>query len=211
LNAGLVKRMSDRYQAQVSYSYSKAHLVGVNTGFATPSKANAGVEVDSGPTLNDMRHRLSAAGVVQLPFGIQASTILVANTAPPYAIRASTDLDGDGTSSEDRPDGLALNAGGVASEANLAIINAFRAARGLSAVTLEQLGKNYHYVSVDLRLSKSIRFGGSRSLELMAEVFNLFNRVNFGSPNGSLTSPTFLQVSSTSEAREAQFGVRFRF
>jgi hypothetical protein len=211
LNVGLMKRMSDRYQAQVSYSLSKADLVGVNTGFNTPSRANAGVEVDSGPTLNDMRHRLSAAAVVQMPLGIQASTIVVANTAPPFAIRAGTDLDGDGTSSEDRPDGLPLNAGGVRSQGNLDIINAFRAARGLSQVTLDELGQQNHYFSVDVRVSKSFRLGGARSLELMAEVFNLFDRVNFGSPNGTLTSPTFLQLSSTSEAREAQFGVRFRF
>jgi hypothetical protein len=78
-------------------------------------------------------------------------------------------------------------------------------------VTLDQLGTQYHYVSMDMRLSKSSRLGGNRSIELMAELFNVFNRVNFGSPNGSLTSPAFLQVSTSSEAREAQFGLRFRF
>lgn len=211
LNVGLTKRMANRYQGQVSYSYSKAHLIGVNTGFATPSTAGVGVDVDSGPTLNDMRHRLSTAALVQLPFGVQASTIVVANTAPPFAVRAGADLDGDGTTSEDRPDGLALNAGGVKSQANLDIINAFRAARGLSAVTLDQLGQRNHYVSADFRLTKFVRLGGSRSLELMAEVFNLFDRVNFGAPNGTLTAPTFLALSSTSEAREWQLGVRLRF
>ncbi len=208
LNVGLTKRMSNRYQLQASYSLSEALLRGVNTSFNTPSKAIGAV--DRGPTLNDMRHKGSVAAVAQLPWGIQASTIVVANTAPPYRLLAGTDLDGDGTLSEDRPDGLPLNAGGTASEQNLAIVNAFRAARGLSAVTLEQLGKEYHFVNVDLRLMKAIRFG-SRSIELMAEVFNLFNRVNFGSPNGTLTSPTFLQVSSSSELREMQFGLRFRF
>ena len=209
LHVGLSKRMSNRYQGQVSYALSQALLRGANTHFYTPSKAIGGE--DRGPTLNDMRHKLSVAGVVELPFGIQASTIVVANSASPYRIVAGLDLDGDGTTIEDRPDGLALNQGGRASEGNLAVINAFRSGRGLSTVTIDQLGKKYNYLNVDMRLMKVVRIGGNRSLELMAEVFNLFDRTNFNNPNGTLTSATFLQVSSTADGREAQFGLRFRF
>ncbi len=209
LHIGLSKRLSNRYQGQVSYALSRALLRGANTHFYTPSKAIGGE--DRGPTLNDMRHKLSIAGVVQLPFGMQASTVVVANSAQPYRIVAGVDLDGDGTTIEDRPDGLALNQGGRASEANLAIINAFRQSRGLGTVTLDQLGKHYPYFNVDMRLTKNIRFGGDRSLELMAEVFNLFNRTNFSSPIGTLTSAAFLQVSSAADGREAQFAIRMRF
>jgi len=97
------------------------------------------------------------------------------------------------------------------SEANLEIVNAFRQVRGLSTVTLDQLAKRSPYFAVDLRLTKIVKLGGPRSLELMAEVFNLFNRTNFSNPNGTLTSATFLDVSSSSDGREAQLGVRFRF
>jgi hypothetical protein len=124
---------------------------------------------------------------------------------------AGVDLDGDGTTIEDRPDGLALNQGGRSYEQNLEIVNAFRQVRGLPTVTLDQLAERYPYFAVDVRLTKSIRLGGRGSLELMAEVFNLFNRTNFNTPNGTLTSATFLQTSSTSDGREAQLGVRFRF
>jgi hypothetical protein len=209
LHVGLTKRMSGRYAGQVSYALSKALQTGANAHFYTPSKAIGGV--DQGPTLNDMRHKLSIAGTVQLPWEIYASTIIVANSAPPYRIVAGVDLDGDGTTIEDRPDGLALNQGGRRSEQNLEIINAFRQVRGLSTVTLDQLGERYPYFAVDARLTKSIRLGGGNSLELMAEVFNLFNRTNFNAPNGTLTSATFLQVSSTADGREAQLGLRFRF
>ncbi len=209
LHVGLSKRMSNRYQGQVSYTLSQALLRGANAHFYTPSKAIGGV--DRGPTLNDMRHKLSASGMVELPLGIQASAIVVANTGPPYRIVAGIDIDGDGTTIEDRPDGLALNQGGRASEANLAIVNAFRQARGLSPVTLDQLGQRYGYLNADLRLTKIVKLGASRSLELMGEVFNLFNRTNFNTPNGTLTSATFLQVSSAADNREAQFGIRIRF
>jgi hypothetical protein len=209
LHVGLTKRMSSRYQAQVSYALSRALLRGANTHFYTPSKAIGGV--DRGPTLNDMRHKLSVAGVVQMPFGIHASTIVVANSAAPYRLVAGADLDGDGTSIEDRPAGLALNQGGRASQANLDIINAFRATRGLPAVTLDQLGQKYGYFSVDLRLSKSFTLGRGMSLEVLGEAFNLFNRVNFSSPNGTITSRTFLVVSSADARREMQFGAKLKF
>lgn len=209
LHVGLSKRKSSWYQGQVSYTLSQALLRGANTHFYTPSKAIGGV--DRGPTLNDMRHKLSVSGMVEFPLGIQASTILVYNSGPPYRIVAGLDLDGDGTTIEDRPDGLALNQGGTASEANLAIINQFRQSRGLSTVTLDRLGTRYGYVNLDTRLTKIVKLGGNRSLELMAEVFNLFNRTNFNTPNGTLTSTTFLQVASAADNREAQFGIRLRF
>lgn len=209
LHVGLTKRMSNRYSGQVSYALSESLQNGANTHFYTPSKAIGGV--DSGPTLNDMRHKLSVAGTVELPFGVQASTIIVANSGPPYRLVAGVDLDGDGTTIEDRPDGLALNQGGRRSEQNLEIVNAFRQSRGLSTVTLEQLEKRYPYFAVDLRLTKIVKLGGNRSVELMGEVFNLFNRTNFNTPNGTLTSSTFLQVSSSADGREAQLGLRFRF
>lgn len=209
LHVGLTKRMSSRYQAQVSYALSRALLRGANTHFFTPSKAIGGV--DRGPTLNDMRHKLSVAGVVQMPFGIHASTIVVANSAPPYRLVAGADLDGDGTSIEDRPAGLALNQGGRASRANLDIINAFRATRALPAVTLDQLGQKYGYFSVDLRLSKNFTLGRGMSLEVLGEAFNLFNRVNFNAPNGTITSRTFLVVSSADARREMQFGAKLKF
>jgi carboxypeptidase family protein/TonB-dependent receptor-like protein len=209
LHVGLSKRLSARYSGQVSYALSKALQTGANAHFYTPSRAIGGE--DRGPTLNDLRHKLSVAGTVVLPWDVQASTIIVANSGPPYRLVAGVDLDGDGTTIEDRPEGLALNQGGRRSEANLEIVNAFRQVRGLSTVTLDQLAKRSPYFAVDLRLTKIVKLGGPRSLELMAEVFNLFNRTNFSNPNGTLTSATFLDVSSSSDGREAQLGVRFRF
>ena len=51
---------------------------------------------------------------------------------------------------------------------------------------------------VDLHLTKNIRLGGSARVELVAEVFNLFNHANYGSYNVSL--------SATAPATTALFG-----
>ena len=158
-----------------------------------------------------MRHKLSIAGIGKLPWGLQLSTIIVGNTSPPYNIVAGFDLYGDGTTCCARPQGLGLNQGGYASQNNLNAVNTFRTTYGLPTVTADQLGHKYAFINFDMRLEKAVRLGEHRSLELMAELFNLFNHPNFASPNGTAISTTFLTLSSASTSREAQFGARFRF
>lgn len=209
LQVGYNRRLSQRVQTQLAYTYSKALQDGPNTNAFVSSLGRGAV--DRGPTLGDMRQKLSVSAIATLPWAINLSTIIVANSGAPYRIIAGEDLDGDGVQTEDRPPGLAMNQGGRASQANLDIMNAFRRSRNLSEVTLDQVGTRYPYFSVDLRLTKAVPLRGSMTLELLAEVFNAFNRRNFGTPNGTLTSAAFLTVTTASDPREAQLGVRLRF
>lgn len=74
---------------------------------------------------------------------------------------------------------------------------------------------------VDLAMSKDTSLGGSRRLELRLEVFNLFNRANFGVPNltafagaadGEAALGSFGRIRNTvTSARQVQLGVRLRF
>lgn len=74
---------------------------------------------------------------------------------------------------------------------------------------------------VDLAMSKDTSLGGSRRLELRVEVFNLFNRANFGVPNltafagaadGEAALGSFGRIRNTvTSARQVQLGVRVRF
>jgi hypothetical protein len=158
-----------------------------------------------------MRHKLSVAAIGTLPLGFLLSTIIVGNTGPPFNIVSGFDLYGDGTTCCARPPGLGLNQGGYASENNLNAVNAFRTTNGLTTVTAAQLGHTYAFVNFDMRLAKIVRLGEHRSLEFTAELFNLFNHPNFGAPNGTAISTTFLTLSSAAPSREAQFGARFTF
>jgi hypothetical protein len=55
-------------------------------------------------------------------------------------------------------------------------------------------------------------FGVSNSVELRLEIFNIFNRVNLGVPVTDLSSSSFGRIQATAtNARELQFGVKFRF
>ena len=70
------------------------------------------------------------------------------------------------------------------------------------------------FFNADMRLS--YRLGsGQRRVELIADVFNVTNHVNFASPSGNQGAPTtFLVLTgySTSYApRKVQLGARFQF
>lgn len=208
LQVGLTHQLSHRVEGQLSYTYSHAIQLGADGHYLTPSQPTG---IDRGPTLNDMRHKLSIAAIGKLPWGLQLSTVIVGNTTPPYNIVAGYDLYGDGTTCCARPPGLGLNQGGDASQNNLNAINTFRIANGLAPVTADQLGHKYAFINFDMRLAKTVGLGEHRSLELMAELFNIFNHPNFDAPNGTAISTTFLSLSSAEPSREAQFGARFRF
>ncbi len=49
------------------------------------------------------------------------------------------------------------------------------------------------------------------AVHLRAEAFNLFNRTNFGAPNGDRGSGSFGTIRSAYAARQLQFAVRVTF
>jgi hypothetical protein len=74
------------------------------------------------------------------------------------------------------------------------------------------------YLSWDVRLSKMFRFGGAKYLEVLFEVFNITDHVNFSGDRNqgfidnynSANFGTATQVVPNSQ-RQAEFGVRFQF
>ena len=68
---------------------------------------------------------------------------------------------------------------------------------------------------VDLRLQHRTRLGGSRTLDALLEVFNLFDRANYGSytvqeSNATYGQPTF-NNNIAFRSRSMQLGFRFAF
>jgi hypothetical protein len=68
------------------------------------------------------------------------------------------------------------------------------------------------YFTVDAALTKDIRVGGARRLQIRWEVFNVTNHPSFSLPNAELGSADFGTIRSTvSTPRQMQFGVKFLF
>jgi hypothetical protein len=67
--------------------------------------------------------------------------------------------------------------------------------------------------NVDLSLSRNVRFGGGRSLQVRLEAFNVFNNPVWGDPNLSMANPALFGTINTTRTpmRELQIGAKFSF
>jgi hypothetical protein len=66
-------------------------------------------------------------------------------------------------------------------------------------------------VNWDFSAFKHFPITETKSLQFRAEIFNLFNEVNLGSPNATLTSPSFGRILSSGSPRIVQFGLKLLF
>jgi hypothetical protein len=172
-----------RYQFHAAYTLSKAlnYANDDQIPFAYPPIDPNDLHREYGPTPNDQRHRLVVSGVMELPFGFRASPIWTYASGVPMDI-----LLGDGSGS--RVPQLGRNVGGrqfhsgAELNAYLTQLNAAGAVNGNLGTPLPLVDNNARFNdtfnSVDLRLSKDFRVREGMSLEVLGEVFNLFNKTN---------------------------------
>jgi len=161
------KRFNRKFGVLVSYTLGKviddATDINIPDGPENPTFTRG----DRSLSTFDVRHRLVASGVFDSPArsgvlsGFTVSPIVTWRTGFPFNITTGFDTNMD-NNTNDRPLGVGRNAG-----------------IGLP------------YFSTDLRVSRRFVLGEDhRSLELILDVFNLFNRANYkefnGSTNGAL-------------------------
>jgi hypothetical protein len=223
----LDKRFSRRYSFTASYALSSLRGFDygrdLNDPFAYPGNLGG-----------DARHVFALNGVVDLPYGFQASFIANLASRPPFSALLSglpvdTDLNGDGTGNDLLP-GFGWNKGnrGTGETDLRALVDAYNrnfagktTPRGgvTPAVTLPatfQFGDIFQ--SYDARLSKSFKFYEDRlTLELIAEVFNLFNISNLNGFENRLDTDFGQPTSKAGQGfgyggpRAWQFAGRFKF
>ncbi|HSP13822.1 MAG TPA: TonB-dependent receptor [Thermoanaerobaculia bacterium] len=141
-----------------------------------------------GPLDTDSRHRVTVSALYRAPFGINLSGIGRYRSATPYTDWAGKDLNGDGY--------------------------AFDLAPGVSHVNTL---RGASFSQVDVRVGKEFTFLGNRGIELIAEVFNVFNSKNEGGfvgnrASGAYRAPSFFAGDpGQGEQRLVQLGTRIRF
>ena len=202
-------RMRGLDSLSVSYTLSSTIRDGVNHYQTYPGTMRTPQE--KGYSEQDTRHNLSVAAAAGLPYGIQLSSILRALSGTPFGVSAGFDIDGDGQTQNDRPEGLPITVGREDVDDSLRIINAVRAARNLAPITADHL-KLDPFIALDLRATKEFSLGTGRRIELFLEGYNVLNRVNYaGGGNGSIISPALLVRNAARDPRQVQLGARFTF
>jgi hypothetical protein len=76
--------------------------------------------------------------------------------------------------------------------------------------TVGQIQGPYFY-RWDPSLRKKFRLPGGSKVELRADAFNAFNRVNYGNPSTTVTNSNFATISAAKTPRELQFSLSFEF
>jgi hypothetical protein len=185
----------------------------------------------------DVRHRLSVSYSYDLPFGRgrafladrgflttlltgwQTYGIVTAQTGRPFTVALIQEFDNSGTGrsslgfgANDRPVVIGNPNDGPRTPEQWFDTSAFSfPAPG----TFGNAGRNIltgpGYQNVNASLVKNTSFGERVSLQLRAEVFNLFNHPNLNLPDNFLGSPTFGRVTSARDPRHIQFGAKLLF
>ncbi len=231
LNIELKKRFSNNVQFFATYTWS--HSIDDSSDLQTLLKPqdNTNFRAERSDSLFDQRHRFVFSGILASPdswksgsafhkflHGFSVAPIIEVASGRPFNIIAPGDANGDFQSTNERPT--------VRSDGNLCqtgvdtnCLNGIFPANG-------NLGRNFGithgYFSVDARVTRKIRFGERISLDLIGEVFNLFNRFNeaggnpfytvvnsFGERSGN--GRYFSQPTSAFDPRQFQFGFKLNF
>jgi hypothetical protein len=189
LTVSVSKRMSHGFEFLASYTLGKAEdnstdfqsaFIPQDNGRGRDPNDHDGLplgfdpDLERGPATHDQRHRFVFSGLARLPWDLHVSTIVTAASGRPFNAITGADSNGDG-------DGGAIP-GSDRARRNPADINT-------------SVGRNSENLpstfTVDLRLTKRIKFGGTAALDLIAEAFNLFDRTNYSDVNNLFGTGSF--------------------
>src|SRR5262249_27099042 len=196
------------FQALASYTWAHSLDNGSSDAFTNlNTPVAAGASADRGDSDFDIRHTLSAGVTFELPSpassaasrvllgGWSVDAFVLARSAPPVGVVGAIFAGGGAVLSarpnvnpgvpqvlygDQYPGGMILNGA------------AFTAAPpGQQGDLGRNVLRGFGASQADVALQKRVALAGAAALLVRAEFFNIFNTPNFGSPNGTLSSPLF--------------------
>lgn len=224
LNVDLKRRFANNFQFLASYTWS--HSIDDSSDLQTLllPQDNRNFRAERADSLFDQRHRFVFSAVIQSPaewrkasgFGRRfladfiVAPIFEISSGRPFNILSGVDTNNDQSNQTDRPN---LGPNGV-----LLLPAPFTSGGDLG----RSRGITHPYSSLDLRLTRALRFGERWRIDLIAEGFNLFNRFN-----EAAASPLFTDVNAFNQRapggryysrptaafdpRQFQFGLKINF
>ena len=179
----------------------------------------------------DVRHRVSVAGSWDVPFegasgslarallaNWQLSGVLTLQSGRPFTVGLSQEFDNSNTGrtnlgfgAGDRPNLVGDPTLDDPSPTRWLNTSAFAIpAYGTFGNAGRNIVEGPGFANLNLGFLKRVPVGPTR-LELRLELFNVFNRANFGLPDNFFLSPTFGQVLTAGSPRRLQLGAKLLF
>jgi hypothetical protein len=154
--------------------------------------------------------------------GWQVSGVTTLQSGTPVNVTLSTDRANIGITGQQRPDlvGAVPNLNCVADPdptKRRQLMNCYDAsAFALPAqFTFGNASRNLlrgpKFVSTDVSFMKNVPIGSTVKFQIRAEIYNLFNNVNYGNPNSSFGSASFGRITSAGNMRQVQLGGKIYF
>ena len=165
--------------------------------------------LDFGPSSGERKHSIVASGSVLIPGDVTVGVLYSYRTQLPWSATAGRDLNGD-TFNTDLVPGTTRNSG--SRDLNLTAVNSYRMANGLASVSEGDIDSSRINL-VDIRVSKALRFGDRRKIDLLAQAFNVFDTTNLqaqfgGGRVGNALSNTFGKITSARPSRQIELAIR---
>jgi len=230
MNLEWKKRYSNNMQFLATYTWS--HSIDDSSDLQTLLKPqdNTNFRAERSDSLFDQRHRFVFSAVFTSPDAwrkgdgwhkflsdFTLSPIFEYGSGRPFNILAIGDANGDFQSTNERP---SVRADGSLCQTGVdpnCLTGVFPANGSLG----RNMGITHDYASLDMRLTRRVRFGERVSLDLIAEGFNLFNRFNEAAANPFYTAVNafgekhggkfYSSSTAAFDPRQFQFGFKLNF
>jgi hypothetical protein len=222
LDLGVDKRFAKGYAFGLAYTIGSSKD---NTSEQLTTQGSNAFPQDSrnfdawyGPSDYDVRHRVSANFVVDLPLGQNMfardwvySGIYAWRSGRPFTVNQSNNNVGQSMTGLPNVSGDTGGPETVDQWFNIAAFQPVPSGTFGNEQRNRLTGPSYQ--SFDMTLQRLIKLKGQMNVTLRWDVFNLFNTTNFGLPNRNISdASTFGTISSLAgDARVMQLAVRFTF
>ncbi|MCC6164382.1 MAG: TonB-dependent receptor [Acidobacteria bacterium] len=226
------RRMTKGLLLNAHYTWSRTRDMATHSNGGGQTMNQYDKWADYGPANWDVPHRLVVSYVWDMPFFRESDNVLLRGVLGGWQIGGVTTIQsGTPINVLIQPDranvgrggqrpmlvnsGVALNC--QANPNGVGLVNCIDpAAFALPDLyTFGNTPRNYlrgpKYSQTDVSFMKNIATGGRSRIQLRAEVFNLFNQVNWGNPGATLGTAAFGVISSADTMRRAELGVKFLF
>jgi hypothetical protein len=229
----LRKRMRQGLQADAHYTWSKTRDMGTHSNGGGQTMNNYDIWADYGRANWDIPHRFVASYIYDVPFlksssnpilryavaGWQVGGVTTVQSGTPVNVTLTGDPANIGIGGLQRPNLVGavpgLDCRPLANSRELVSCFDASAFAEPAQYTFGNAPRNVlrgpKSVVSDLSLMKNFPIGHGAQFQFRVELFNVFNNVNYGNPNGVFTSTSFGRISSAGSMRQVQLGGKVIF